>query len=544
MIAVPFSSLFFSKGLFKIREKEAIGIMDRSKSTKSFYQEDPDDVALAVKVNLMRKQSLQKKIETRLISGAFETFGGVNMTELKDRGWAYPILLLFNAIFFTTLIYLTVSNMQALKENQFLSLDANSTTQVCYEVPSSLSGRFEGDVYGNWETSNDFNYNSSIFYLTFTGSQIDNGQYTSVMTAFSNRLALLGTKAARRDEAWNAMVWSSWSFSDDSSNMKFTSTADAGIIYNQDVIVGIISSSTGVCQNLHQYGSFSSVEKTLAFNIPSPIYPDQVLNVTGNLQQGIYRDTTYDFCPSMWQMWWLNWDPTFNGKFPTYQVKFDIRTIAFVMSLNMGIMTRADFVETTSAWGSAAISGAPGNFYMEPNYAPMAPIFCANKTLYAQKFKISLSRAQLNGPEICFYVAGGANTTNLFYPMTVAMKTDPLTGHVYPCKCPNDQSNFNCNFRDIVVSMIYDTVDNLGSFKFALKMQQLLVKDPINGDLAMQQAVAPVMAATLDIAYNPSVQSWAPKTYTTSAGTYDYSFLNGKTYGQALIAEWNKICPW
>ena len=70
------------------------------------------------------------------------------------------------------------------------------------------------------------------------------------------------------------------------------------------------------------------------------------------------------------------------------------------------------------------------------------------------------------------------------------------------------------------------------------------VNDPINGDLAMQHAIAPVMAATLDIAYDPSVQSLSPKTYTTSAGTYDYSFLNGKTYGQALIAEWNKLCPW
>ena len=174
----------------------------------------------------------------------------------------------------------------------------------------------------------------------------------------------------------------------------------------------------------------------------------------------------------------------------------------------------------------------------------MAPIFCANKTLYAKKFKIPMTTAQINGPEICFYVAGGANTTNLFYPMTVAMKTDPLTGHVYPCRCPNDQSNYNCNFRDIVISMIYDTVDNLGSFKFALRMQQLLVNDPIDGDLAMQHAVAPVMAATLDIAYNPSVQSLAPKTYTAPEGTYDYSFLNGKTYGQALVAEWNKICPW
>ena len=275
--------------------------MERSKSVRSFYQENTDDIALAVKVNLLRKQSLQKKIETRLISGAFETFGGVKMSELKDRGYAYPVLFLFNAIFFTTLIYLTVSNMQAEKQNQFLSLESNSTTQVCFEVPQSLSGKFEGDTDGNWETTNDFNYNSSLFYLTFTGSQIDNEQYSSVMTKFSNRLALLGAKAARRDEAWNAMVWSSWSFADDATNMKFTSTADAGIIYNQDVIVGIISSSTGVCQNLHQYGSFSSVEKSLSYNIPSPTYPDQVLNVTGNLQQGIYTSTAYDFCPSMWQ---------------------------------------------------------------------------------------------------------------------------------------------------------------------------------------------------------------------------------------------------
>ena len=66
--------------------------MESSKSVRSFYQENTDDIALAVKVNLLRKQSLQKKIETRLISGAFETFGGVKMSELKDRGYAYPVL--------------------------------------------------------------------------------------------------------------------------------------------------------------------------------------------------------------------------------------------------------------------------------------------------------------------------------------------------------------------------------------------------------------------------------------------------------------------
>jgi hypothetical protein len=82
-----------------------------------------EDVALAVEINYQRKESLKKKIETRLISGAFDTFGGVSMEELKTRGWAYPILFLYNAIFFTTLIYLTVSNMLTLLNNPFLSVE-------------------------------------------------------------------------------------------------------------------------------------------------------------------------------------------------------------------------------------------------------------------------------------------------------------------------------------------------------------------------------------------------------------------------------------
>jgi hypothetical protein len=100
-----------------------------------------------------------------------------------------------------------------------------------------------------------------------------------------------------------------------------------------------------------------------------------------------------------------------------------------------------------------------------------------------------------------------------------------------------------CNERNFVVGLFYDTDrgDLTKPLRFAVAMQQLLIDDPVNGDLAIQQAAYPVMALSYDMcpiggpAYaningsNDASVPWMPANRTS---TYN------------LEVAWASLCPW
>jgi hypothetical protein len=85
------------------------------------------------------------------------------------------------------------------ESTKFLSLESTSSSQVCNSVPFMISGEYEGDMLGNWQTSPNFQQNNSAFMITFSGSTITNDQYRSVMSGFKDKLKVLSQKSALRD---------------------------------------------------------------------------------------------------------------------------------------------------------------------------------------------------------------------------------------------------------------------------------------------------------------------------------------------------------
>jgi hypothetical protein len=82
---------------------------------------------------------------------------------------------------------------------KFLSLNSNTTDQTCTAVPVQIYGEYEGDMYGNWVTSPDFQQNYSAFAVKFSGSQVTTEQYQVIMKGFKQKLKTLSAKSARRD---------------------------------------------------------------------------------------------------------------------------------------------------------------------------------------------------------------------------------------------------------------------------------------------------------------------------------------------------------
>jgi hypothetical protein len=85
---------------------------------------------------------------------------------------------------------------------KFLSLDGNSTMQTCRTVPYDVTADFEGDMFGNWQTSPDFQQNNSVFILSFSGSAVTTEQYQSVMNGFKDMFKALSVKSANRDSGY------------------------------------------------------------------------------------------------------------------------------------------------------------------------------------------------------------------------------------------------------------------------------------------------------------------------------------------------------
>jgi hypothetical protein len=151
-------------------------------------------------------------------------FGGIHIQDWDDAGKAIFLILVWYAVYFTALFYFTYTITVSGVATEYLSLVANTSEQICYAVPLTVTGTFEGDIYGNWQTSPNFQQNVSAFQIIMTGSEMSNEQYTAVMTNFTNNLRDLSSRAANRDLSWSGIMWSMFVFNDDATKLTFSST--------------------------------------------------------------------------------------------------------------------------------------------------------------------------------------------------------------------------------------------------------------------------------------------------------------------------------
>ena len=98
------------------------------------------------------------------------------------------------------------------------------------------------------------------------------------MAKFAKETKRVGEIAAQRDMAWNFIALSSWRVRDNVSNMEFTSTVDATILYDQTIYTAaVMSRENGLCvDDLRIYGKVESpfFKLYLPVNYTEDIYLD------------------------------------------------------------------------------------------------------------------------------------------------------------------------------------------------------------------------------------------------------------------------------
>lgn len=160
--------------------------------------------------------------------------GGVHIIEKHPQ--AFTVVLAYYVIYAAAVaVIITILTRQG-QQQVYLSPYPSDSTQRCNEVTKALTGTYQGDALGNWETAASFSQPDSIFVLSFQGTKVTTESYKRTMQSFKKQLAVLGDRSARRDQGWGINAWASFSFYDPATKISFYASADAGIIFN------------GVCQ--------------------------------------------------------------------------------------------------------------------------------------------------------------------------------------------------------------------------------------------------------------------------------------------------------
>jgi hypothetical protein len=96
-----------------------------------------------------------------------------------------------------------------------------------------------------------------------------------------------------------------------------------------------------------------------------------------------------------------------------------------------------------SGFGLDATGGIPGSFYYDDFYmasTAMESFFCVDKAAVRQRGIMSLTDAQVHGPELCFIVRPTKYKPLFYYPTALSLyfgaKDLPLM-----CTCPRDLNN-------------------------------------------------------------------------------------------------------
>jgi hypothetical protein len=477
-----------------------------------------------------------------LYEGFVPVAGGVEINDIRDEGWGWPLLTIYLLLFSFVFVYLTIVGTIDNYQTRFLSLVKDASGTECFEIPLSLTAKYLGDTHGWWETEKQFNYNSSIFVVDFLGATVNKKQYYDTMLGFRKHLEFLGAKSVSRNVAWTSLAWTTMSYANEDKTIRFYSNADVGIIVGGE-ISAYWSSRNGLCDATTAIvGSFDPLTKTFSLTAPDE----------------------ENLCPS--QNGELLGKAAATSKPDPLIINVDARSLQTTIALNFGILNLTQLTVTSTSYGDYANDVYPGRFYIDPHFSSMEPIFCLNKSFSAY----NLSPAAIKGPEICYIAYGGNGIDNMLfgYPMLQEFKTSlqsylnasyGYTGYQEACKCPADKFNEVCNSMQTVYTVIYskplpfgysDTFNMtwIDMLNIGVRAQSLLLKDAVNGDKAMMEMFSPITAYSLMAAENittysnQSLVSYSVEVDGTSIH-YDYSFAKGKSLSTLLRDAWDDVCP-
>jgi hypothetical protein len=482
----------------------------------------------------------------RFLAFVYEGFmpvaGGIEIDDIRDEGWGWPLLTIYLLLFSFVFVYLTVTGTIDNYQTKFLSLlGSDSSGSECVEVPLSLTAKYLGDTHGRWETEKQFNYNSSIFVIDFLGAAVNTKQYSDTILGFRKHLESLGAKSMSRNVAWTSLAWSTMSYTNVDKSIRFYSNADVGISVGGDIFA-YWSNRDGLCAaNTSTVGSFNPTTRMFSLTALSG-GGDPCSSQNGALLRMA------------------------SGTVNPIQIEVDARSLQTAIALNFGILNLTRLITTRTSYGDTANIIYPGKFYVDPHFSPMQPIFCLDKS----HPKYALSSAAINGPEICYIAYGGNGIGGMLlgYPMVQEFKKSIQayfnesygdTGYQDTCKCPTDKFDEQCNSMEAVYTVIYSkplpyyenddfTLPWIDMLDIGVRAQKLMLEDPENGDKAMMELISPITAYSLMAAFGTTPYSdESLESYTKIVKEvpvhYDYSFAKGNSFSGLLRDAWDDVCP-
>lgn len=111
-----------------------------------------------------------EKIQAMILRAAIDEFGGVSIDDIDEKtkkDWkfsAVPLIMGFYAmLFFSVLAYVAYTGITSAYNTNSLSLTYDDSSQICKEVPQSVTGTYQASYTGFWQTNTSYNFNQSIF---------------------------------------------------------------------------------------------------------------------------------------------------------------------------------------------------------------------------------------------------------------------------------------------------------------------------------------------------------------------------------------------
>jgi len=442
---------------------------------------------------LARKPTLCEKIKDAIMDAAPD-IGGVDNEDLSKRGLAVPLIVCYFLFWFGALCYFTVTLGMSESRKIFVGLEKSDTT-ICVEVPLVSTGTYFFDDAGNWDTAEAYNYNTSIYKLTFEGSVLGDDDYAALMSRYTSQVQALGAKAKTRNAAWNWLAWSEFEFKDEITATKLSSNADPNVIFNQDTILTAISSSKGLCTNNKTMSSLSSSIDTQYSGNGFQISYQMVMDPkTNNLRDDGPNgpQTAEGICSDqggVQHLW--GWSESSSPNFD-FSINFEAQTLMDTIALNMGMRPKESFTYTSSKFTPANLGIPAGNFWLNAEQAPGQPIFCLDD---------SISKAvSPTAPDVCFYAYGSLPV--LVYPVMVQFG-DCSSGECLPCDCSSDAviDSVQCNQPQVIFGLFYNLDGDYTDFasgvlKMAMDNQKKVVA---SGDDAIATATFKLLASVTQL---------------------------------------------
>ena len=158
-----------------------------------------------------------------------------------------PFLKLIAAgVFAFALWYNYTNNIGA----QFLSLDGNSSSQVCYEVPIAVTGKYQMDSPGYWSGSTAYNPSRAVYSFEMNSFKHTTAEYVAIMTNLQSRVSAMASSATSRTFTQNLEYWMSWAqvIDDGNYSMRFQLSGSVPSVFDSKGKQAILSNSRFDCR--------------------------------------------------------------------------------------------------------------------------------------------------------------------------------------------------------------------------------------------------------------------------------------------------------